>query len=363
MKKLIYLLASAALIAACSNNNGYLIKGSVNAPDGDIVYLNKVQGRELAKMDSAIIEKGEFTFKGIQDSAMICYVSYKGADRKNMLMDFFLENGRIYLQLDRDNYNAIGTPNNNIYQEVRKKFSEYNDRMAEIDKAASDTTLTEQAREQKQKEMEKVETEQIDYAKQAIATNIANPVGIYLLKDYYYYLDVSELEPLMPQIPADYNNDVAIQRIKSNVEKMKKTAVGSKFSDFEMKTPDDKPIKLSDYAGKGKVVLVDFWASWCPPCRAEMPTLVKLYALYKNKGFEIVGVSLDRTGDAWKKGIKDLNITWPQMSDLKYWNSEAAAIYAVSSIPHLMLIGKDGTIIARGLRGEELEAKLAEELK
>ncbi|MDR1003667.1 MAG: AhpC/TSA family protein [Prevotellaceae bacterium] len=364
MKKLIYLIASAAVIAACSNNNSYRIKGSVEgASDGDIVYLQKAQGQQLVKMDSAIIKKGEFAFEGVQDTAVNCYLTYKGADKKSLLMDFFLENGNIYIQLSQGDYNAIGTPNNNIYQEIRKKLSDDNVRLSELNKAAQDTTLTQQARDAKQAEMDDIENEQIEYLKQMIAANITNPVGVYLLKDnYYYYTDANEIVPLMAQIPAAYR-DAAVVRLEGKVEKMKATAAGVKFTDFEMKTPDDKPIKLSDYAGKGKIVLVDFWASWCPPCRREMPTLVKLYAQYQPKGFEIVGVSLDRTGDAWKKGIKDLNITWPQMSDLKYWNSEGAALYAVSSIPHLMLIDGNGNIIARGLSGEEVEAKLATLLK
>ena len=124
-----------------------------------------------------------------------------------------------------------------------------------------------------------------------------------------------------------------------------------------------KGVKLSDYAGKGKLVLVDFWASWCGPCRREMPNLVELYKQYKNKNFEIVGVSLDQNGDSWKAAIKQLNITWPQMSDLKYWECEGAQLYAVSSIPHVVLIDGEGTIVARGLHGEELQQKVAELLK
>ena len=113
---------------------------------------------------------------------------------------------------------------------------------------------------------------------------------------------------------------------------------------------------------KGEVLL-DFWASWCGPCRREMPNLVEAYAKYKNKNFEIVGVSLDQSADSWKEAIKKLNITWPQMSDLKYWNCEGAQLYAVSSIPHTVLIDGEGTIIARGLHGEGLQEKLAEVLK
>lgn len=188
-------------------------------------------------------------------------------------------------------------------------------------------------------------------------------MGIQLLKQNFYYMEIADLEPLMPQIPAAYSNDETIIKIKENVEKMKATAVGQKFTDFEMQTPEGKTVKMSDYVGKGKVVLIDFWASWCGPCRREMPNLVEAYKKYKNKNFEIVGVSLDQSGDSWKEAIKKLNITWPQMSDLKYWNCEGAKLYAVSSIPHTVLIDGDGIILARGLHGDELQQKLAEVIK
>ena len=232
-----------------------------------------------------------------------------------------------------------------------------------IYESMSDTTLTDEQREAKGKEMENLENSMISAIKAGINKNITNPVGVLLLKQNYYYMDVADLDPLMPQIPAAYDNDEAIVKIKNNVVKMKATAVGQKFTDFEMQTPEGKTVKLSDYVGKGKVVLVDFWASWCGPCRREMPNLVEAYAKYKNKNFEIVGVSLDQSADAWKEAIKKLNITWPQMSDLKYWNCEGAQLYAVSSIPHTVLIDGEGTILARGLHGDELQEKIAEAVK
>ena len=108
---------------------------------------------------------------------------------------------------------------------------------------------------------------------------------------------------------------------------------------------------------------MDFWASWCPPCRRDMPNLVAAYKKYKNKGFEIVGISLDSKADAWAKGVKDLNITWTQLSDLQGWKNSGAQLYGVNSIPHTVLVDKDGTIIAKNLHGEEIDAKLQEILK
>ena len=206
--------------------------------------------------------------------------------------------------------------------------------------------------------------EQYDKAiKEGVQKNITNPVGVFLFKQTFYNNSTDENEALLQQIPANFQNDETIVRIKEMTDKQKKTAVGTQFVDFEMQTPEGKTVKLSDYVGKGKVVLVDFWASWCGPCRREMPNLVETYAKYKGKNFEIVGVSLDQDGAAWKEAIKKLDMTWPQMSDLKFWQSEGAQLYAVNSIPHTVLIDGSGKIIARGLHGEELQAKIAEAVK
>ena len=364
MKKLVYLFAAAAFVA-CSENKGYVVTGTVEgAADGDTVYLAAVEGRQLVNMDSTVIQNGTFTFKGVQDTAVSRYITYKAEGKEGLNIDFFLENGKISINLSEGtNDSATGTLNNDAYQEIRVQVNEINGMMREIYESMSDTTLTDEQREAKGKEMNDLEEKQMAVVKSGIAKNITNLAGVTLLKQNYYYMDVNELDPLMPQIPAAFDNDERIIRIKENVEKMKATAVGQKFTDFEMQTPEGETVKLSDYVGKGKVVLVDFWASWCGPCRREMPNLVEAYAKYKGKNFEIVGVSLDQSGDSWKEAIQKLNITWPQMSDLKYWNCEGARLYAVSSIPHTVLIDGEGVILARGLHGDGLQEKLAEVLK
>ena len=322
------------------------------------------EGRQLVKLDSAVITNGEFQFKGTKADSLadVRYLTYKSGEN-SLAMDFFLENGNIQIHLSTNDDAATGTPTNDAYQVIRAQVNELTKQMSAIYKSLSDSTLTDEQREEASKNIEATEEKMMGVMKEGITNNITNAAGIYLLKQNFYYMEVEDLDPLMAQIPAAYANDETIIRIKDNVEKMKATAVGQKFTDFEMQTPDGKAVKLSDYVGKGKVTLIDFWASWCGPCRREMPNLVEAYKKYKNKGFEIVGVSLDRDAEAWKNGIKQLKITWPQMSDLKYWDCEGAKLYAVSSIPHTVLVDGEGTILARGLHGEELQEKIAEALK
>lgn len=146
--------------------------------------------------------------------------------------------------------------------------------------------------------------------------------------------------------------------LKSNIDNAKNFLIGAVAPDFEQNTLDGQPMKLSSL--RGKVVLVDFWASWCGPCRRENPHVVKLYDKYKNKGFEVLGVSLDRTKDKWEKAIAKDKLTWSHVSDLKGWKNQVAKQYSVTSIPHTILLDQEGRILARNLRGADLDAKLKE---
>lgn len=150
----------------------------------------------------------------------------------------------------------------------------------------------------------------------------------------------------------------AAASMQAQIEQMKSLTKGGAAPDFSQNTPEGEAVSLTDF--KGKVVLLDFWASWCGPCRRENPNVVKLYERYKDKGFEILGISLDRTRDKWLQAIEADGLTWPQVSDLKGWQNEVAQLYGVRSIPHTVLVDAEGQVIANKLRGPALEAKLAE---
>jgi peroxiredoxin len=142
---------------------------------------------------------------------------------------------------------------------------------------------------------------------------------------------------------------------------MKTVAVGQKAPDFSLADPDGNQVKLSSKIGS-KLLLIDFWASWCEPCRMENPNVVKIYNEFHKAGFDVFGVSLDRNKDAWVKAISDDKLTWAHVSDLKFWNNEVAKLYAVNSIPSNFLLDETGKIIGRNLRGEDLYKKVNEVL-
>ena len=159
------------------------------------------------------------------------------------------------------------------------------------------------------------------------------------------------------------NETVADATVESNTENTTESKV--MYTDISLPGPQGQTVKVSDYVGKNKLVLIDFWASWCGPCIGELPNVVKAYELYHDKGLEIVGVSLDKDKASWVQAIAQTGQKWPQMSDLKGWDCEGAALYGIQSIPANVLINEQGEIVARDLRGdallEEIESRLAAE--
>lgn len=170
--------------------------------------------------------------------------------------------------------------------------------------------------------------------------------------------DFPFMDELITKLNNNYPGTVSILQMKQQLDEMRALSVGQPAPEIELPNPDGTIVKLSDL--RGKYVLIDFWAAWCKPCRQENPNVVRLYNQYKDKGFEVFGVSLDRTKEDWVKAIADDQLTWTQVSDLKYFNSAAAELYQIQAIPATYMIDPDGKIIAKDLRGPSLENKLAE---
>ena len=364
MNKIVYLFAVGAMaLTACSNDPAYKISGTIeNVADGEFVYLSEAKGREMVKLDSAVVTAGAFTFEGRQDEVVNRYITYTPKEGRGPRVDFFLENGNITVAMG-ENASVTGTPNNDIYQAYKTEAAALNKEMRALYEQTKAEGVTEKQKAEIEKQYEELDAKLTDLTFKTIDANITNPVGIHLWPGNSYSMELEQLQALAAKVPAEYQSNERIAKLLSRIEILAKTAVGQKFTDFTLPDPEGNPMKLSDIIAKNKYTLIDFWASWCGPCRREMPNVVAAYKEYNKKGFGIVGVSLDSDAEAWKKAIKDMDMTWDHMSDVKGWQCEGAALYGVNSIPATVLVAQDGTIIARNLRGEAIKEKLAELLK
>lgn len=376
MKALTFLFASAAVLAACqSQPTSYKITGTVEEgskiKDSTLAVITKMTANGPEFIDTAKVEKKQFVFDGKADTTELLSIYFfeEGKSRPYTYpVDFVYENGNITIQCKENSTVVAGTANNDLLNSLNMKNDSISAPLNPIYEALKDTTLSEEERSAKIAEFQEmrrdVMTQTQELYKTFINNNLENVVGYTMfVRNCSSLFTLEEQEAIIAKLPAAYANSEEIQGIKETIELDKKTAVGQKFTDFTMKTPEGKDLSLSEIVAKNKVTLVDFWASWCGPCRAEMPNVVAAYKTFKSKGLEILGVSLDDNKDKWTKAIKDLNITWPQMSDLKGWECEGAKLYNVRGIPSTLLIGQDGTILAKDLRGKELEDKLGELLK
>lgn len=364
MKKgLLFAAAGVMALAACQEKGGYTINGTIaDAKDGDYVYMRYYDGRESFTLDSAVVKNGKFEFKGMPDSVFAPkYITY-GSGANSLVSMVFIEEGNI--NVDFANNKTTGTPANDAFTAYNDKYTLFDHQLGDIQRIYStDTTLTDVQRDSLVGAYDKIMSECMDFVYNQTETNIDNAVGAYLLQTNGFSFEVEQTSALLEKLPQKFLASSSMTRLKEYVDNAMNTVVGKKFIDFSMNTPEGKTVKLSDFVSKNKYTLIDFWASWCGPCRQEMPNVVAAYKQFKNKGFGIVGVSLDKDADKWKQAIKDLNITWPQMSDLKAWQCEGAQLYGVRSIPATVLVDQEGNIVARDLRGDEIAAKLGELLK
>ena len=355
-----------SLVSINAQNKSYTLKGKTNDTyNGKKVYIQKLNPDRngLINLDSTVVRDGRFEFIRHIDSseANLNFIATETPMSFAPIV-FVPENGQITLSM-LDSPERGGTPRNKDLQNFMSKQDSLQIKIQEIVDYYKNLNQTSENYAQRVEMMkpliETLAQERYEYA----MSNIQSDLGEFIALTSFQILPPDRILELVNATRPQFKDSKLGRDVIQYYEAQKLKTPGEKFKDFELTNTKGEKVKLSDFAGKGKIVLVDFWASWCGPCIKEMPILIEVYAKYKDKGFEIVGVSLDEQKESWLKAIERLNITWPQMSDLKGWKSAAALTYGIDTIPFTLLLDGEGNIIASNLQGQALLDKLNELMK
>ncbi|WP_274474450.1 TlpA disulfide reductase family protein [Mangrovimonas aestuarii] len=368
------LLTGVGLLAltACNNetsSNGYTINGDIAGIDnGTKVFLKTVKDNKLVDVDTTEVNNNSFSFVGNSDNLDVHFVSVENLTYN---LPFVLENDNIDLIIYKDSLNkslAQGSKENNLLRQYQKHNLNLSKKNFEIRnemrlaQTENDSAKLAEATESYKQLMTDSENYEMNFVKE----NKDSFVAMLILESLLNRKKgtAKEINDIYQSMPEKMKETRPGKGIGTSLHAALATAEGSKAPDFTAPTPDGKEITLSDV--KGKVTIIDFWASWCGPCRRENPNVVKVYEKYHDKGLEIVGVSLDGSPrqkdakNAWLEAIEKDNLTWHHVSNLNYFNDPIAKEYNIKSIPATFIIDENGVIIAKNLRGQALEDKIAE---
>lgn len=380
MRKLTSVILLLVLFSSCNMAGGsdkYSIQGTVKNHAAKSVILEKLGLQKITVVDSSTVDdKGFFKMEGVSESGF-----YRLKLDAQTFFLFLLEPAKYQVEIDPKSAELIKISGSKQNDEFQKAYQQLNTAQRDMQgwqmayqvysqqHAGADTMMYVQ--QQLQGLAAKFESMITDSSKAAKSPLVALFYVTNGPLDRFPKENLAIVERLEKELPKSsyttefrdiYNKYLEQEKLAASAPKPQDVSVGSMAPEIDLPTPEGKNIKLSSL--KGKVVLLDFWASWCGPCRVEMPNVVAAYNKYKDKGFTVYSVSLDKDAAAWKKSIGSLGMTWEnQVSDLKFWQSAAAATYGVQGIPAAFLLDREGKIVATNLRGAELDRKISELIK
>lgn len=380
MKKLALFASLSILLFSCSKvkDGEFLITGKAKGiENGKVVILQTLDesGMQTITLDSVKVQNEQFEFKGKIAEPAIYSVMFQS---QNAAIALIAEHGEINIEVYKDSIpssKVSGTYNNNefykfninlkkeqkIIQKEIEGFQAKNKTAIETAQKVNDTVVLNKMTKEFKAIQKKYPAFFVNYAE----NNPKSFISVYIIDGMFRSpdVDVKKVEKMYNNLEEDIKNTKPGKKVKEAIAKLKGSGIsdvslGKKAPNFSAKSPEGKTVSLAE--NLGKVTIIDFWASWCGPCRKENPNVVALYNEMHSKGLNIVGVSLDKDLGKWKEAIAKDQITWIQMSNLQEWNEPIAKMYKVEQIPTTFLLDANGVIVAKDLRGDELKAKVME---
>ena len=361
--KILCLALLTVALAACQQN-GYQIKGTAEgAADGDTLLLS-TDFMEGNSADTIIIKNKKFELKGQADSVQLAVIFFK--NRPELAATFLLESGTITIDMKQEpgQSKVGGTKANEAWQQLTEISADYGEQIQSTAEKLYEEGITEERQKAVMDQINQLQDELGKKVVELTEQNLDNELGYFLVTNFS---DDTHFTPelrkqFIEKMPKEYQQRNAVKEILKELENIGKTEKGQHIDDVSLKTPEGEELSVMSEVSKNRITILDFWASWCGPCRAEMPAMIELYKKYHEQGLGIIGISLDEKHDDWVKAIGEFGLTWPQISDLKGWNSQAAEQFNVKSIPFMIVLDQQGVILEKGLRGEQLSAFVGEHL-
>ena len=373
MKKLLFRLFSLSyllFLSSCgSSDNQFELIGNADVSDGTMIYvLQADQNNQPYIKDSTSVQSNSFKFKGISSTPQISYIQVEGV---NGYVLAILENGDIKADIYKDSISkskVYGTKSNDDFIKYKSETKSLVDVMNNISSDAQNAIMSGDVLTamELEKEYNSKEREVMLYEWDFIVDNLDSYMSALLLEVFMIENKVNKDSII--DVYESFSNRIKVSDVGKNIADLLSQfedpiEVGEIAPDFTAPSIDGPDITLSNVLLDNKVTLLDFWAAWCRPCRIENPNLVRLHKKYKDAGFDIIGVSLDRTREQWEQAVIDDNLPWTQVSNLNFWNDPVARRYSIRAIPQSYLLNKDGLVMGKNLRGQELEDKILSLLK
>ena len=380
MKKVLLVITAITVLISCNKagENEYIVTGTIKGiADGKSVILEmQDETGALKAIDTVKVEKEKFTFKGNAKEPEMYLIQVETVEGK---IPFILENGDIEMTINKDSVNVTkvtGTYNNEELNGYKDKGIAIQKKMMKFQK--DNTAKMNQAQQMKdsvvmnslRKEYSKFQDEFVKESDEYVASHPKAFISALIIEGMFNQMtpDIAKITKFYDGLDKSIKDNKHGKKIKKQLDEINKPVaavntvnVGSAAPDFSAPNPDGKVVSLKE--SLGKVTIIDFWASWCKPCRQENPNMVALYNQYHAKGLNIIGVSLDEDAAKWKDAIAKDKLTWAHVSNLKDFNDPIAVMYDIKMIPSTFVLDASGNVVAKDLRGDALKAKVAELLK